>query len=375
MCPVYVQLTPGDPIQPFKARTPDISSFSFDAVAGIPCILMFFGSGNHPAARPWLEALLAVSAEFDGSKRAAFGVSVDAGDFGPGGLKDPPGMRFFHDVDGSISRRFGALPRDDDGGVGGELRLFSLVLDARQRVVEVIPRGDDPRGHIARALACLHALEPADCAGSDDMPAPVLTVPRVFEPQLCQRLIAFYRERGGEESGFMRELQGRTVGVYDHGFKRRKDCLIDDQQLLDQCRERLRRRLVPAVKQAFQFDATRIERWIVARYDGNDAGFFRAHRDNTTGGTAHRQFAVSIHLDREAFTGGGVRFPEFGPRVYNPPTGGALVFSCSLLHEALPVASGERFVFLPFLYGEEAARLRQQNQVLLAGDINTPDDA
>ena len=44
-----------------------------------------------------------------------------------------------------------------------------------------------------------------------------------------------------------------------------------------------------------------------------------------------------------------------------PPTGGAVVFSCSLLHEATPVTSGKRYAFLPFLYDEEGARIGQKN--------------
>ncbi|HEX3065321.1 MAG TPA: 2OG-Fe(II) oxygenase, partial [Dongiaceae bacterium] len=55
-------------------------------------------------------------------------------------------------------------------------------------------------------------------------------------------------------------------------------------------------------------------------------------------------------------------FPEFGVLTYRPPTGDAVVFSCSLLHEALPVTRGRRYAFLPFLYDEAAARVRRANQ-------------
>jgi hypothetical protein len=37
------------------------------------------------------------------------------------------------------------------------------------------------------------------------------------------------------------------------------------------------------------------------------------------------------------------------------------VFSCSLLHEATPVTAGERYAFLPFLYDEAGAKLREKN--------------
>ncbi|MGO4843493.1 2OG-Fe(II) oxygenase, partial [Rhizobiaceae sp. 2RAB30] len=80
-----------------------------------------------------------------------------------------------------------------------------------------------------------------------------------------------------------------------------------------------------------------------------NGGHFRAHRDNTTKGTAHRRFAVSINLNSD-FDGGEVSFPEYGPRSFKPPVGGAVIFSCSLLHAVSPVTRGKRYAFLPFLY-------------------------
>jgi predicted 2-oxoglutarate/Fe(II)-dependent dioxygenase YbiX len=128
---------------------------------------------------------------------------------------------------------------------------------------------------------------------------------------------------------------------------------------------RLKRRLIPEIAKAFQFATTHIERYIVAHYDAVDGGYFRAHRDNTTAGTAHRRFAVSINLNAEDYAGGDLRFPEFGTRTYRPPTGGAVVFSCSLLHEATPVTRGRRYALLPFLYDQAGAEIRRQNLHLL----------
>jgi len=117
---------------------------------------------------------------------------------------------------------------------------------------------------------------------------------------------------------------------------------------------------VPEIRKAFQFETTRIERYIIACYDSAKGGHFRAHRDNTTPGTAHRRFAATINLNDD-FDGGELWFPEFGPRRYRPPAGGAVVFSCSLLHEAMPVTQGTRYAVLPFLYDDAAARIREAN--------------
>jgi predicted 2-oxoglutarate/Fe(II)-dependent dioxygenase YbiX len=159
--------------------------------------------------------------------------------------------------------------------------------------------------------------------------------------------------------------------VIDHGFKRRADLNLDGlaefESLRAAVRARINRRLVPEIRKVFQFHATRIERYIVACYDGASGGFFRPHRDNTTAGTAHRCFACTINLNAEEYEGGDLRFPEFGPQTYRAPTGGAVVFSCSLLHEATPVSKGRRYAFLPFLYDDAAAEIRQANMHALGG--------
>jgi len=153
----------------------------------------------------------------------------------------------------------------------------------------------------------------------------------------------------------------QTVALLDDRHKRRRDYEITDPAIHEAMRQRIRLRLIPEVAKAFQFQATRIERYIVACYDSADRGFFRPHRDNTTKGTAHRRFAITINLNAEEYDGGDLRFPEFGRRTYRAPTGGAVIFSCSLLHEALPVTRGRRFATVPFLYDEAAAALRQAN--------------
>ena len=190
--------------------------------------------------------------------------------------------------------------------------------------------------------------------------APVLVTPRIFEPGFCERLIALYRQTGGESSGFMREIDGVTTLMMNDQHKRRSDVTVEDEALQKQVVARLNRRLTPQIEKAFNFKPTRIERYLVARYDSETGGFFRPHRDNTTKGTAHRRFAVSINLNSD-YDGGDLRFPEFGDRTYRPPPGGACVFSCSILHEATPVTRGERFAFLPFLYDEAGARVREEN--------------
>ena len=52
-------------------------------------------------------------------------------------------------------------------------------------------------------------------------------------------------------------------------------------------------------------------------------------------------------------------FPEYGPRSYKA-AGRRLVVSCPLLHAVSGVTKGRRFAFLPFLYDDEASRIRAE---------------
>ena len=83
--------------------------------------------------------------------------------------------------------------------------------------------------------------------------------------------------------------------------------------------------------------------------DGDD-GYFRAHRDSVSHKAGEeRRFALSVNLNDD-FEGGRLRFNEFGPQTYCPAAGDGVVFSCKLLHEAMPVTKGRRFGLFAFFY-------------------------
>lgn len=345
----------GEPAPWFQARTRSNPRYSFDTVAGRVVVLSFFGSAGDAYASALLAAIAERAAAFDDSRACWFGISIDPDDERLGRVADAlPGRRIFWDFDRSLCARYGALLPD------GRVRRASLVLDPLLRVLAVLPFEDEPARHAEALVALLdrHADDPPRVPAQPQ--APVLVLPRVFEPALCEALIAHYARRGGQPSGVMREIGGQTVEVHTRDQKRRSDCEIDDPELLRACRLRLHDRLAPMLQRVFQFGATRVERYIVACYEAEQRGAFGAHRDNTTRGTAHRRFAVSLFLNDD-FDGGCLRFPEFGGALYRAPVGGAVVFSCGLLHEALPVTRGRRYMFLPFLYDEEGRRIRDRN--------------
>jgi predicted 2-oxoglutarate/Fe(II)-dependent dioxygenase YbiX len=305
---------------------------------------------------------------FDDQRFAFFGVSLDPQDEAENRVQQSmPGIRFFWDFDRKVSALYGAVPKGS--GVSGEIgmRPFWVVLDPTMRVLHVLPFAPD-RSDGPALFAYLEKLPPPEDFAGFAIQAPVLVLPNVFEPEFCRHLIGLYEAHGGEESGFMREVDGKTVAMHDHNHKRRKDYNVEDPNLIKQLQHRIQRRIVPEIRKVHQFKVTRMERYLVACYAAEDGAHFRAHRDNTTKGTAHRRFAVSINLNAE-FEGGEVSFPEYGPRSFKPPPGGAVVFSCSLLHAVSNVTSGRRYAFLPFLYDDEAAKIREANNAFLGEGV------
>jgi peroxiredoxin/predicted 2-oxoglutarate/Fe(II)-dependent dioxygenase YbiX len=365
-----MSFTVGDPVPWFMCASTSNANYNFDTVSGRYVVLCFFGSAalesNFKVLSFFCEQ---IRTKFNDSHLAFFGVSIDPGDRELNRVRQMiPGIRFFWDFDLQVSKQYGAVQINEDRTIA--CTPFTLVLDPTLRVLANIKISlSDPDLHNNEIAKVLEQLPSVDEYAQVPLSAPILIVPRVFEPNFCQELIRLYNQHGGSESGFMREADGKTVGIQDYSFKRRKDYEIESEEIKSYIRDCISKRLVPEIAKAFQFKATRIERYIVACYDSETGGYFRPHRDNTTKGTAHRRFAVTINLNAEEYTGGDLRFPEFGTKTYRAPTGGAVVFSCSLLHEATPVISGTRYATLPFLYDDMAAKIRQANQQFLTNEI------
>ena len=385
----------GEPAPAFIARTSANARFVFKSVGGRFIILGFYNSLSTAFGQKLQAAMLSIRPLLDDQNLCYFGVSNDPDDESQGRVADSiPGVRYFWDFDRTVSALYGAQGASGANGVSnmgsvsaipganamhavgggadvksgakggnhsdGHFHQMVYVLDPMLRVVARFDYGPDSTD-FEPLLALIRSLPKIGPAYLAPLQAPVLVVPRVFEPGLCQALIDYYHRHDSEDSGFMREVDGMTVGMIDYSHKKRRDCQIEDEDLRGSCMRRIHNRLLPEIEKAFQFKANRIERYIVANYDGAEQGHFRAHRDNTTPGTAHRKFAVSLFLNSGEYEGGYLRFPEFGSALYAAPTGGAVVFSCSLLHEATPVIAGRRYMFLPFLYDEAAGKIRDQN--------------
>ncbi len=265
-----------------------------------------------------------------------------------------------------------AVKPDGARPAGGLTRLFDpdrklfLGLGLPEGGVAVI----SPRGRLAFASAAEDALEAALATLPEASPpaplrrggAPVLLIPDILEPDFIHALLDHWDK--GEKAA------DRVASASDHagvgmvaGIKRRADVFLDDRALYEGFHRRIERRVLPELWRAFRFRAASFEAPRIGCYDAAVAGAFGAHRDNRTPFTAHRRFAMSLNLNTGAYDGGRLRFGEFGPEEYEPEAGGAAVFCCDMLHEALPVTAGRRFAIFTFFTDAEGA---QQERRLMA---------
>ncbi|MQA87418.1 MAG: 2OG-Fe(II) oxygenase [Streptosporangiales bacterium] len=245
-------------------------------------------------------------------------------------------------TDPSVAEAYG-VPRE---------QLTVVVLDPSLRVMGVVTEEKPSTEVVALLDAALHRGPPTEVNDQ----APVLFISRVLDADQRDRLIRIVEQEGNVETGVERSASGGSRGgeILDANYKRRRDHTVTDPDLLRDLSSVIGRRIMPEIRKAFAFRATRFEGFKIACYDASTGGFFRPHRDNLSPSTAHRVFALTLNLN-DAYEGGQLRFPEYGNQLYRPEAGAALVFSCAHLHEVRDVTAGRRFVLLSFLYGERAS--------------------
>jgi hypothetical protein len=248
------------------------------------------------------------------------------------------------DQEGSVFRAFGA--NHSDGPT-------TVVVRPNNHVMAILRSA--PTAQVAEALAQVERLAVEGQALLMPQHPPVLLVPDVLSANECRDLVGVYRNRGQTimPPGLGIDYIGTDykMRIPEYGRGDRIDHWIVDQDTTTMLRRRIEQRLLPEIAKAFQYRVTRWERLRIGCYEGERGGELHGHRDNVDP-TPYRRFAMSINLNVEDFEGGELRFPEFGDQRYRPANGTAIVFSSSLLHEALHVTAGCRLVVLGFLFGD-----------------------
>jgi len=304
--------------------------------------------GTGEKARHLAGILAAHQDALDPERQVVVVIGTDPADAAAGLLAEAPSRCVLWDDAGEARRALRAIRPD------GTLREGWLLVDPGLRVFGLWPLEAG-----AEAMATFAALPPPDHHAGVPLHAPVLIVPRVFEPAFCRRLVGFHRNRLAAQGAAALVPEEEDGAAYPRRV-RRSAVMVTETELQVQIRGRLNMRLVPELRRAFRFEASRMERFLIACYDAAERAHFGPHRDDDAPGSAHRRFAASINIGGDRYDGGDLRFPEYGMATYRAPPGGAVVYACSLLHEVRPVTRGRRFVCLPFLFDETAARERDE---------------
>ena len=158
-----------------------------------------------------------------------------------------------------------------------------------------------------------------------------------------------WRQGDQDEGKVVSMVQNEEVSRVHFKMKKRRDHRIMENEVNKALQITIGRRIAPELNKAFNFRDFRFDRFLVACYDADRGDYFRPHRDNLSPSTQDRVFALTLNLNASEYQGGELIFPEYGPHKYKPGNGGGFLFSCSLLHEALPVTKGSRFTLLSFL--------------------------
>lgn len=201
-----VALTVGDPVPWFTLPSTSNPTFHFNSVGGHHVVLFFFGSARHCSSAVILEGFSEQQSRFSDLQIPFFGISVDSGDTVLAELvKQPTFFKLMWDFDGTVSYQYGVVQTQGETVV---YQPTTFILDINLRILRVVPV-ENPEEHVdqvMRFLESLPVLKPHHMAGQQ---APVLLIPRVFDPEFCQYLIQLFDTDGGEDSGFMREVMAR----------------------------------------------------------------------------------------------------------------------------------------------------------------------
>lgn len=280
-------------------------------------------------------ALLAAIRDKAGAYRAA---ELECLSLGPDARSDPD-VAMLADSAGKVRAGLRRMCGRTEGGP------LAFLLDRNQRVIAI-----ETGQHLAQWALERWGQEPRRAPAQQFAEAaPVLIVPDVLSREECRALIDRWSERGHAEGTVTSLVKGEQVNRVYESLKKRRDHKIVDPEIEKPLLALIGRRIAPELDKAFHYRRFRFDRPNVVCYDAERGDHFGRHRDNQTPATADRQFALTINLNSEEYEGGELSFPEYGQARYKPPTGGAILFSCSLLHEALPVIRGQRFALLSFL--------------------------
>jgi peroxiredoxin/predicted 2-oxoglutarate/Fe(II)-dependent dioxygenase YbiX len=348
-------LSPGDRLADFLLpdQRRDANPFS-GLVRGAPAVVHLFPGFAKKAYAGEFEGLVAASPALKAAGAEIYAISTDPlerniAEAEARGIDFP----LLTDPLGHVHRELGVTPLDPKKPNLQE-SVVTYLLDPTQRLIAAWS-GRGKGAHADLVRGALDALPQAGPSRVITNQAPILLVPRVLTPDQCRQLMDIWQQDNEPSGTITMGAKGEERVFRDH-VKRRRDHHVTDPKLFAMLEQQVLRRVAPEIERAFDRQVAKVEEFKIVRYDAEEGGFFRPHRDNIITERAQRRFAMTLNLNTGEYEGGELRFPEYGDDLYRPGAGDAAIFSCSLLHEATDVTRGSRYTLLSFLLDSQPAK-------------------
>jgi len=260
----------------------------------------------------------------------------------PEGSMDPRAIVMI-DPYGDGMRLFRPLPEGSDADSDRPAAAVA-ALDANQRVISIFTTADS-RDPVDDAIKLLEVEARAAKAGAQRLvrSAPAMILDKLLPDDLCDALIERWKADNVEGT-----VNDGSRNVADDTVKRNREHVVTDPEMQRTIAQQIGPRVMNEIQKVFNFRSPlRFEMLTVLGYGDERKDFFGPHRDSLRA-EQRRRFAVSLNLN-DGYEGGELVFPEYGPHLYAPPKGAGAVFGCEVLHQALPVTKGHRWVLTTFL--------------------------
>ncbi|HXV07202.1 MAG TPA: 2OG-Fe(II) oxygenase [Burkholderiales bacterium] len=328
-----------------------LTASNADLLSGKPVLLLFCPSVEDESLAAGLQAFRAAAPRLAALQATLLVIcrsGIEANAAARARLALP--FALLADANAAIFKGYGVDPHPAVPG----LTLF--ILDAGHRVARVLDRMESA-ALIGEAIASLERLAASRPMVALQAHPPVLVLPRMLGRADCGFLAEVWSRKVPEHGtdGFTnagtRSERGDFKVVHDGAYGMAVEYIVQDEALQRFIDGRLRRRLLPEIKKAFQATGLKREGYRIAGYEARAGGFLNPHRDNSTPANAHRRFTMTINLNAGDYEGGALRFREYGEQLYEVERGTAIVWSASLLHEVLPVTRGRRLVLGVHMFG------------------------
>jgi predicted 2-oxoglutarate/Fe(II)-dependent dioxygenase YbiX len=329
-----MSLRVGDRVPNFQLPSKDgLKRIFYFEVKGGPIILLI-ARGPTAAINNCFAELASCMEFIDGHGGQVFGITDDCSK-----VKDnvSPAI-IFEDAEGGLSDLLMAVPN----GTPSNFKI--LILDPNQRVVAQFLI-NEPRRDINASMKALDRIlnTPRSPAMTMQYGAPALLMDNLIDEDLCNRLIEGWKNDHQEG-----QVNDGKNNAPDASIKKNREHVVRDLDLRREIASTIGPRIMPELEKAFNFEQRlRFEAFTILSYSDDREDFFAPHRDNLRN-TQKRRFAMSLNLN-DGYEGGELWFPEYGKHKYLPAAGSGVIFSCSLLHEALPVTKGQRWVMVTFM--------------------------